>query len=198
MRAARDRRHTLLFTGLVVNLFNPEVGATGRAGDFALPTARAQCSVPTTIPALRGARMNDLFSARRPLRPRHRRFARHRPHDRGRLPQGRRPRLHLGAQGRGLRQDRGRAVVARPLRVAAGGRVDERGHRRAGGRLREARAGARHPRQQRRGGLGRDVRHVPGKRLGQGRRPEPEDAVLPDAGADRAAAQVRREDDRPR
>ena len=63
--------------------------------------------------------------ARGPHRPRHRRLARHRPHDRRRLPQGRCARgLHLGAQGRGLRRDRARAVVARHLRLAAGRRLD--------------------------------------------------------------------------
>ena len=35
---------------------------------------------------------------------------------------------------------------------------------------------------------GETLRHLPRKGLGQGRGPEPEDAVLPDAGADRRAA----------
>ena len=41
--------------------------------------------------------------AQGPHRPRHRRLARHRPHDRGGLSGAGRKRLHLGAQGRGLR-----------------------------------------------------------------------------------------------
>ena len=57
---------------------------------------------------------------------------------------------------------------------------------------------ARHPGQQRRRGLGRDLRHLPRKGLGQGRRPEPEGAVLPDAGADRTAARRARRSNRPR
>ena len=76
-----------------------------------------------------------------------------------------------------------RAVVARHLRLAARRHLDARRREGARRRVRASRAGARHPRQQCRRGLGRVVRHVPREGLGQGRRPEPEDAVLPDAGA---------------
>ena len=54
---------------------------------------------------------------------------------------------------------------------------------------RDQAAGAktRHPRQQRRRRVGRRLRRLPRERLGQGDEPEPEGAVLPDAGAARAA-----------
>ena len=48
----------------------------------------------------------------------------------GFLAQGAR-RLHLVAQGRGVRRDRARAVVARHVRLAPGGRLDARRRRRA-------------------------------------------------------------------
>ncbi len=128
--------------------------------------------------------------ARRPLGPDHRRLARHRPDDRRRLPQGRCPRrLHLVAQGRSVRRDRARAVGAGDLRLAAGRRLGRAGRASARRRLWTARVRARHPGEQRRRRLGRGLRHLPRKGLGQGRRPESEDAVLPHPGARRAAAQ---------
>ena len=56
-----------------------------------------------------------------------------------------------------------------------------------------ARAAAGHPGQQRRRGLGREIRRLSRERLGQGDGPEPEGAVLPDAGTARALKAARAE-----
>ena len=54
--------------------------------------------------------------------------------------------------------------------------------------IRKREAEARHSRQQCRCGVGRGLRRISGKRLGQGDEPQPQDAVLPDQGAGGAAA----------
>ena len=87
---------------------------------------------------------------------------------------------------------RERAVArAADLHLAAAGHLHRRGLQGAGGADRRAGAVAGHPGQQRRRGLGRGVRRVPGERLGQGAEPEPEVAVLPDPGAARQARRRR-------
>ena len=65
------------------------------------------------------------------------------------------------------------------------------GHRDAGRRDQQARAEARHPRQQCGRGLGRGLRRISRERLGQGDGPQRQDAVLPDQGAGGAAARRR-------
>ena len=75
--------------------------------------------------------MNDLFSLAGRTALDHRRLARHRPHDRRRLPRAGRARLHLVAQGRGLRRrpprelavGSGTCVCAARRRLDAGGRA---------------------------------------------------------------------------
>ena len=108
----------------------------------------------------------------------------------GFLAPGRGKGLHHRAQGRPLRGDRERAHgrIWRRMHRAADRYFDRRRHRHARRRNQEARTEARYPGQQCRRGLGRGVRRISGKRLGQGDEPQRQVAVLPDQGAGAAAA----------
>ena len=75
--------------------------SSSRHPDARCDPTRAQSARFQT--SMRGALDERPVFTRRPLRAGDRRLARHRPHDRGRLPGPGRARLHLGAQGRGLR-----------------------------------------------------------------------------------------------
>ena len=97
--------------------------------------------------------------------------------------------VHFVAQGPGVRGNCRRARAE--LHSAADGRLDRRrlqGARREDGR---ARGSSRHPGQQCRRRVGRAVRGIPRKRLGQGDGPQRQVALLPDAGAARHAQGTR-------
>ncbi len=94
-----------------------------RLGDGG-PAAAATSSCRGTTPRRHPHGHHPPLLAQGPHGAHHRRLARHRPDDRRGLPGPGRPGLHLGPQGRGLRPDRQGAVGLRPLRLAAGRRVD--------------------------------------------------------------------------
>ena len=127
---------------------------------------------------------------RRTHRSRHRRLARHRPHDRRRLSRAGARAVYISSRKADACDATARELsslgdcVSLPADVS-----DAQGMQSLVAAYGAARVVARHPRQQRRRRLGRRLRHLSREGLGQGRQPQPEDAVLPHPGARRAAAQ---------